>query len=271
MLSSQNSPVTKSFYDRHMRIEIVYPGLLKEAFPRLVRFTRPVSGINTILYSHLRPSELDAVIQRQIDHFSQFDQPFEWVVYDYDQPQNLQERLIAHSFAPDDDPEADMVLDIQRAPASLLQPVEFDIRRLTTRDQLDDVISVERQVLGADFPWLKNRLGDHLDLPGYLSVYVAYVDNVPASTAWIYFHPNNPFAGLFGGSTIIEYRQRGLYTTLIGIRLQEAMKRGYRYLTTGASSFSRPILEKNGFSQLCWSYSMKWRGEKSDKVKPSEV
>jgi GNAT superfamily N-acetyltransferase len=257
--SSIGSKLFLEFYDRWMRIEIEYPGFLKESFPGLVRIVRPAPRINTILYSHLDESKLDSAIQEQVDHFAPLDQPFEWVVYDYDQPENLIERLIAHGFAPDDDPEADMVLDIQKAPAELLKPSEFDIRQITQREQLDDVVSVEQQVLGADFSWLKGRLADHLSVPGYLNVYVGYINDIPVTTAWIYFHPNNPFAGLFGGSTLPEYRQRGLYTALVGIRLEAAKERGYSYLTTGASEFSRPILEKNGFVQISRSYSMKWR------------
>ncbi len=252
------------FYDRWMRIQIEHPGFLKETFPSLVRIVRPAPRINTILYSHLKESELDSAIQEQVDHFAPLDQPFEWVVYDYDQPENLIERLIAHGFAPDDDPEADMVLDVQNAPKALLRSTEFDIRQITRGEKLDDVVSVEQQVLGADFSWLKGRLAAHLDVPGYLNVYVGYVNDIPVSTAWIYFHPNNPFAGLFGGSTLPEYRKRGIYTALVGIRLQAARERGYRYLTTGASEFSRPILEKNGFTQISCSYSMKWRSPEPD-------
>ena len=252
------------FYDYWMRIRIEVPGLIKDSFPHLVRFTRPISGMNEVLYSHLDESELDRVIQTQIDYFAPLGQPFEWMVYEHDGPAGLDEHLRAKGFADDSDPEAVTVLEIENAPTALLQSTDIDIRQITQRDGLDDVIQVERQVLGADFSWLKSRLGDHLDLPGYLNVYVAYIEDRPVSTAWIYFHPGVPFAGLFGGSTIEEYRRRGIYTALVGVRLREAQRRGYRYLTTGASPFSRPILEKNGFIQITRAFSMKWRGENPD-------
>ena len=93
-----------------------------------------------------------------------------------------------------------------------------------------------------------------------MSVYVAYVDGVPASAAWIDFHENNAFAGLWGGSTLPQYRQRGLYTALVSVRAQEAIARGVRYLTSDASPMSRAVLEKYGFRLLAYAWECNYRG-----------
>ncbi len=255
---------TLQLYDHWMRKEIEYPGVIKERFPRLVRFTRPAPGMNFVSYSQLEQAELDDTIQEQIDYFLPLNQPFEWLVYEHDRPQDLKERLLAHGFADDDDPDTVMALDLQ---SSLPAPVEqagITIRKLVHRDQLVDVIRIEEQVLGGEFSWIKKRLGDHLELPGYLSVYVAYAGEQPVSTGWIYFHAGNPFASLNGGATIPEYRQHGLYTEMVNARLGEARERGYRFVSTGASPFSHPILQKNGFRQLTRGYSMRWM----DKTRP---
>jgi GNAT superfamily N-acetyltransferase len=62
------------------------------------------------------------------------------------------------------------------------------------------------------------------------------------------FPRNNPFASIWGGSTLPDYRGRGLYSALIAARLQEAEKRGYQYLTVDANpETSMPILQKLGF------------------------
>ena len=67
--------------------------------------------------------------------------------------------------------------------------------------------------------------------PDHLSVYVAYADNVPVACGWIRFPEASPFASLWGGSTVPELRNRGLYTALLAVRVQEARARGWRYLT----------------------------------------
>jgi predicted GNAT family acetyltransferase len=98
--------------------------------------------------------------------------------------------------------------------------------------------------------------------PDSVSVYIAYVDGIPASAAWIDFHQlsGSQFAGLWGGSTLSEYRNRGLYTDLVAARAQEAIRRGIRFMTIDASPMSRAVLEKLGFRLLCMTVPMKFRG-----------
>jgi hypothetical protein len=249
-----------ALYDTQLRIEIEYPGVRKETFPDLVRFIKPAPGMNFISYSRLNEANLDAVIQEQVAYFAPMPQPFSWHVYEHDSPPGLQDRLLAHGFAPDDDPDAVMVLDVADASLTLRQPIAADVRRVTQRDQLDDVVRVEAQVLGGDFGWLKQRLSQHLEIADYLSVYVAYVDEQPACSGWVYFHPHCQFAGLFGGATLPAFRQRGLYTAVLAVRVQEALQRGARFLTTGAGPMSRPILAHNGFRFLTYAYALEWKG-----------
>ncbi len=251
-----------ALFDRQQRIEIEYPDMRKEVLPHVTRFVRPAPGMSFILHSRLNESNADAAIQEQIAYFTQRDQPFEWKVYDYDTPPDLRDRLVAHGFEPDD-PDAVMVLDMQAAPPTLLAPVEADVRRIAERDQLEDVIRVEEQVWGRNFDWITTRLGNHLEIPGYLSVYVAYVDGQPACAGWVYYHRNSQFASLWGGSTVPAYRQKGLYTAVLARRVQEAVERGYRFLTIDASPMSRPIVAKHGFQLLTYAHACEWKGART--------
>jgi GNAT superfamily N-acetyltransferase len=254
-----------ALYDIQLRIEIEHPGVRKETFPQLVRFIRPAPGMNFISYSRLDEVDLDTVIQEQIAYFSPIDQPFSWHVCEHDSPPNLKDRLMAHDFMPDDDPDAVMVLEVNNASPVLLKPPAIEVKRIEQRDQLDDVVQVEEQVWGGNFSWLKRRLGDHLEIPNYLSVYVAYMDGKPVCSSWIYFQPHGQFASLFGGATLPTYRKHGLYTALLAIRTQEAIRRGYRFVSTGASPMSRPILEKNGFYFLTFAYAYEWQRSPNNK------
>jgi GNAT superfamily N-acetyltransferase len=246
-------------FDQQQRIAIELPGVRKEAFPNLVRFVRPAPGMNFVEYSHLDEAELDAAIEEQIAYFKPMNQPFEWVVYDHDQPPALRERLVAHGFAPDD-PAALMVLDLHAPPPALLAPVSADLRRITSRDGLEDVIAIEEQVWGGNFGWMRTRMGDHLEIPGYLSIFVADVEQRPACVGWTYY-PNSQFASLWGGSTLPEHRKRGLYTAVLAARVQEAIQRGYRFLTIEAGPMSRPIVAAHGFQLLATTWSYGWKGD----------
>ena len=85
-------------FDQQQRIAIELPGVRKEVFPNLVRSVRPAPGMNFVEYSRIDEAALDTTIAEQIAYFVPMNQPFEWVVYDHDQPSTLKERLVAHGF-----------------------------------------------------------------------------------------------------------------------------------------------------------------------------
>jgi GNAT superfamily N-acetyltransferase len=249
-------------YDREMRVEIEYPEARKEILPEVVRFISPSPGMNFILYSCLVETNADRVIQEQIEAFKGMGRPLAWKVYDHDHPVDLKERLVKHGFEQDEEPGAIMVLDLHDVHPALLAPQAQDVRKLQSNSQLEDVIWVEERVWGENFGWIRQRLGSHMAMPGYLSVYVAYVENRPACAAWIYFHTRSQFASLWGGSTLEEYRQRGLYKAILAARVQEARRRGYRYLTIDASAMSEPIVARFGFHLLDRACDYAWKGAK---------
>jgi hypothetical protein len=244
-------------FDREARIEISYPGMRKETAPGIVRFLRPAPGHSFVLYANLGPESVDAAIEAEIEYFMARGLVFDWKVYAHDTPPDLAQRLLARGFDPDDE-DAVMLLDVTQAPPALLAPVQADVRPITTRAGLEDVRVVLAEVWGGDFSWIYGRLGEHLEIPGYLNVYVAYVDDRPACAAWVYFPSGCTFAGLWGGSTVPAERGRGLYTAVLARRVQEARQRGYRYLTIDASPMSRPIVARHGFIQLTSAIQFGW-------------
>lgn len=247
-----------ALYDRALRQEIRYDHTRREVVGGVIRHVAEPPRLNFVLYSELDEASADAAIESQIAYFRELGQPFEWKVYDHDQPADLRERLLRHGLIADD-PDTIMVLDLEAAPAALLAPIEADVRRLRSPDQLDDAISVLRSVYDAPFDWVYPQLGGDMTRPDYLSVYVAYVDGVPASTGWTYFYADSPFGGLWGGSTLAEYRRQGLYSALLATRVQEAIRRGRRYLTIDASDMSRPIVSRHGFRLLAIAHGCQWR------------
>jgi hypothetical protein len=245
-------------YDKDLRLRIMYPEARKEITKDVVRIIRKAPGMNVVAFTFANESKLDAVIDREVDYFTPMKQPFTWKVYDHDLLPSLKDKLIARGFEGDNDPADVMVLDVKKAPASLFQPVPTDIRRIDTLEGLRDVIQVLDQVWGGHNTWVNDRLGKHLQIPGYLSVYVAYVENQPASIAWTYF-PHGCFATLFAGSTIAEYRKQGLYTSLLSTRLKEIRERGYRFAVVETGAMSKPIVAKHGFQQLTTVYDYEWK------------
>lgn len=246
-------------YDKDLRIRVAYPEARKEVTGDVVRIIRKAPGMNVVAFTFANESQLHDVIHREVEYFTPMNQPFTWKVYDHDLLPNLKDELASHGFKSDEDPADVMVLDVNRAPSELLQPIKADIRRVTDLDGLKDIIYVLDKVWGGHNTWVNERLGGHLQVPGYLSVYVAYVDDQPASIAWTYF-PRGQFATLFAGSTIAEYRKQGLYTSLLATRIQEIRDRNYLFAVVETGAMSQPIVAKHGFQHLTTVYDFEWKG-----------
>jgi acetyltransferase (GNAT) family protein len=249
-----------ALYDQDQRKDVEYPDTRREITPHVIRHINiSGTGKGTIIYSQLDDVNADDVIRAQVNYFENIGQDFEWKLYDYDRPPDLKERLTAYGFIVEE-AEAIMVLELERAPDVFWQPVLHDIRQITDPAELSDVLSVQQQVWDEDFSSLGEYLGETLkEHPEQMSVYVAYVNQQPASAAWIYFPKHSQFASLWGGSTVSSFRQQGLYTALLAVRAQEAKARQVRYLTVDASPMSRPILEKYGFEMIAYSYPCNWK------------
>ncbi len=251
-----------ALHDQQQRIEITYRDMRREATPDVIRHVDLKHGYGVVLYSRLTAANADRVIAEQIAYFDQLGQDFEWKTYDHDTPDDLKERLSAHGFEAEE-PEALLVLDIETAPASLLQPVTHDVRRVTAADQLEEYRRIQEEVWDEPSDWQIAALRDDLiNDPDHVSVYLAYAAGVPVSAARISFHDHSLFAGLWGGSTLAEYRGRGFYTALLAARLQEARQRGVCFLAIDASPMSRPIAEKNGFQFLTFTQPFMWQVKK---------
>lgn len=257
---AMNTSQIIALYDQDQRKEITYPNMRREVTPSVVRHIDESSlGEGMIVYSQLNAANAGEAICEQVSYFESIGQDFEWKVYDYDKPSDLKDRLGSYGFFIEE-AEALVVLDLEKASEILWQPVRHHVLRITNPEKLTEVQTVERLVWDEDSSWVIHYLGGALnDYPERMSVYVAYLDEQPASAAWIYFPEGSQFASLWGGATVSGFRKRGLYAALLAVRAQEARARQVRYLTVDASPMSRPILEKFGFQVLAYSYACKWK------------
>lgn len=256
-----NAEQILALFDQEQRRDVEFSDVRREVTPTVVRQVGLYHPQSAIIYSWLTPANVEAAILAEIAYFDHLGHHFEWKVYAHDHPSDLKDRLVAHGFEAEE-PEALVVLDVESGPAVLLQPVTHDVRRITNPDHLQDLAIVHQGVWQDDFSILNERLANDLRQdPDHICVYAAYVDGVPASSAWTYFHEGSQFASLWGGSTLPAYRKRGLYSALLAVRAQEAQRRGVRFLTVDASPMSRPILQSFGFQWLTTIYPCKWQAK----------
>lgn len=259
-MSDLSHKALQQLFTRQMRQDLIIPDMCRESTPEVVRYIRPAPGMSMILHSHLDAQNALPVIKSEIQYFSSRNLPFSWKVYDYDTPPSLLEILTREGFTPDP-PDALMIFDTAEVEQNRFPSTEHILCRID-EDRLVDVAQVLESVWGGNFDWIFQRLGAHLRIPGYISIFVAYIENQPGCAGWTYYPPGSEFASLWGGSTIPALRSRGLYSAVLEARIQEAVSRGIRYLVTDASPMSKPVLEHFGFFQLATIYNCDFTGKK---------
>ena len=247
----------RAAYDQHIRRAPSDVFATLEIVGGVYRYRFDAEKFGTVLYSDLNENNADSAIAETLAYFRDLGYALEWKHLDYDEPYDLKQRLRAAGLMEDEE-EAVMVLELANAPEKLLAPISHDIRRITTAEGLKDADWVTKIVWDdeRDDAVSQRILGAWERDPESVSVYVAYVDGKAASYSRNEFlgAKDSPFVGLYGGSTIAEYRNRGIYTAMIAARLREAQERGKKYaLVDAKQDTSMPILQKLGF--VCIGYA----------------
>jgi GNAT superfamily N-acetyltransferase len=215
-------------------------------------------GGSGVFWSELDPATAGPVIAAQVAFFGDLGKMFEWKLYDYDQPADLAERLLAAGFAAED-AEALMMAEVSQVPQEVRLPEGVRLEPVTDAEGIGRLAGLHERVFGKDESGLRNALIAQLNsAPELTAMVVAMAGDEAVCSARIEFVPGTEFAGLWGGGTLPEWRGRGIYRALVAYRAALAAERGYRYLQVDASPDSRPILERIGFTCLAVTTPYIW-------------
>lgn len=235
----------RTLYDQQLRYSAGMLGFRREQTPFVVRYVSLQQNKGFVLWSNLADDNAFGVIHDEIAYFQELGQSFEWKLYDYDQPGNLNDILEQSGFRADE-PEAVLGMDwrtVAESPCS--GPTA---REISDAAEIRDIIRLEEAVWSRSFADLEAKLlRDKKGAPEDLFLYGVYDGGQLVSAAWMYLEPDSLFASLWGGSTLPNYRGLGCYTALLHARGRRAREQGHPYVTVDASAMSRPILERYGF------------------------
>ncbi|MGF1704069.1 GNAT family N-acetyltransferase [Photobacterium makurazakiensis] len=198
-----------------------------------------------ISFFDFEESRTQSIVNEQQEYFNKRNLGFEWKTYSTDTPSNIGKVLLANGFE-QEDTESFMVLELSKASNESVD--DSQITEVSDSKGIRDAIRVQEQVWGGDFDWQYKyllKLKEHS--PESVSIYVVYVNGQPVTSAWVTFNGDSPFAGIWGGSTVKEFRGNGYYSLLLNKRIAEAKARGLKYLVIDASDMSKPIVSKRGF------------------------
>jgi len=252
-------------YNHYLRQNDPSPGYERQALEHLIRYRMIDEDFGFVLwqdFANLDDETIETEITTQMDYFKSINAEFEWKVLDYDEPLDLRDRLKARGFnVTFEDSEAVMVLDLEKAPARLLETPTLDVRKITLAD-----IDHAHHVRQAAFPDTPPRAGEYIKYmlethPDMMSMYVGYDGDIPVAQGRINYSTSdaqNPFVSIWAGGVLESHRGKGYYTALLQARIQEARERGYRYMVIDATETSRPIVTKFGFVQIGRAYACTW-------------
>ncbi len=195
-------------------------------------------------------AELDALITLHRDFFAARGETVEWKTRSHDEPAALTARLLAAGFVPEDR-ETVVVAETERLSTEPVLPAGVTLRRAVDRADFDRIAVMQTQVWGEDHTWLADELESSVrDAPHDVLVFIAEADGLVVSSCRLEFVPGTEFAGLWGGSTLPDWRGLGIYRALVAHRAALAAARGVRYLQVDASDESKPILVRLGFQAI---------------------
>jgi GNAT superfamily N-acetyltransferase len=246
-------------YDEQLRAwtpDRLPPGVMVDRDGPLVRVTgsdrrgfvtyRSLDGVDG--------SELDALIARQRDFYAARGEAIEWKLHGHDAPADLPDRLRAAGFEPEDEETVVIGLAAPLAAVSPSLPQGVRLRDVSERTDLDRIAAMEEAVWGEDRSHLADALEKELAVdPSGTTVVLAEAGfsemdlGTVVSAGWVRYVRGTLFATLWGGSTLPQWRRRGIYRALVGYRAWLAASRGFDYLQVDASDDSRPILQRSGF------------------------
>jgi hypothetical protein len=207
------------------------------------------------------PSEWDAVVARQRDFFTARGQRVEWKTYDYDEPAELPGLLLDAGFEKEDDEALILGEAAPLAEQDLRLPEGVTVRAADSDEDFARMEQMLEQVWGTEQSWVTGSLlptwrarGRSMDV-----VVVEERRDGPVLCAARGEYDESRFTGLWGGSTLPEWRGRGLYRATLLHRARLGLERGKDYVRVDASPDSEPILRRLGLHRVATTTPYVWR------------
>lgn len=185
----------------------------------------------------------------------------EWKTRGHDHAPGLHEALVDRGFVPDE-PESIMIGEARLFAVDVELPEGVTVRRVTDEDEVRAMTAMQGEVFGdepAELQGMVEQILHRLRTRDDMEMWVAEHDGRIVSAGRLEPVEGTEFAGIWGGSTLPDYRGKGIYRALTAARARSAMGYGKRYINSDSTEFSRPILERSGFVKVSTTTPYEWR------------
>lgn len=211
----------------------------------------PNSFVNSVLRTQAEPDNVDAIIERTLDHFRSRDvTEFSWWTEPGTQPTDLGQHLVDHGLTHTDGGPG-MAVDLLGLNEDLTTPPGLTIERVEGTEALRkwayaSIIGFELPEINVNTMFdLFTGLGFDLPLRNYLGI----LNGEPVAASELFLGAG--VAGIYVVATIPEARRQGIGAAITLAPLRDARAMGFQIGILHSSSMGLGVYRRLGFQEYC--------------------
>ncbi len=230
--------------------------------PELLWIYTGLRGPNAVLYSRFSnddPSYIAQKIDEMIAFFKTRDINFGWTTGPSTRPEQLHLMLEAHGFTYSDRTTG-MAIDLQELNEHIFVNADLVIAEIGDLDRLQVLRSIEISGFGASEIAAQNYYEAYASggfgegTPWHH--YIGWLHGQSVAIASLLFHAG--VAGIYGVTTIPQWRRQGVAAAMTLHALHEARRRGYRIAILSPTEMSYALYSRIGFKEYCTLLHYDW-------------
>jgi len=253
-------------YDEQLRTDAETPSAVSVTLLGPLRLVTFSGGRGFVTYRDLGGGGADAIgrlTSAALTHY-QGDAEVtrvEWKTRAHDHAPGLHQSLLDHGFVPEET-ESIMIGEAQRLAVDVPLPDGVSLRQVRDAADVRAMSAMAGAAFGdppADADGMADALLRRLSLNDGMQLWVAEADGRIVSAGRLEPVAGTQFAGIWGGSTLEEWRGRGIYRALTAARARSALQMDKTLIHSDSTEYSRPILERYGFLKVSTTTPYLWR------------
>ncbi|MFW6866726.1 GNAT family N-acetyltransferase [Nocardioides sp. CPCC 206347] len=253
-------------YDEQLRTDAETPSAVAVTRHGPLRLVTFAGGRGFITYQDLDGADATGIVrlvEAALAHYRADPEitRVEWKTRGHDEAPGLHQCLVDHGFVAEE-AESIMIGEAQSLAVDVPLPDGVTLRQVTARDDVFAMSAMSAQAFG-DSPSegveMAEALLRRLSLDDGMELWVAEAGGQVVSAGRLEPVPGTDFAGIWGGSTLKEWRGQGIYRALTAARARSALRQGKTFINSDSTEYSRPILERYGFVKVSTTTPYLWQ------------